>query len=118
MFLTIFYHIVLPLLDFSQYNYKITTMSWIHLNSASDTTAPKSETTAPQSETTTPKSETTAPKSETIVPQSETTTPKSETTAPESETTTPQSETIAPPDAPHQINSQNGHTNLTVTLQC
>ncbi|AVQ98136.1 hypothetical protein OBCHQ24_03510 [Oceanobacillus iheyensis] len=69
MFLTIFYHIVLSLLDFSQYNYKITTMAWIHLNSASETTAPQSETTAPT-------------------------------------------------DAPHQIHSQNGHTNLMVTLQC
>jgi hypothetical protein len=104
MFLTIFYHIVLQLLDFSQYNYKITTMAWIHLNSASETTAPQSETTAPQSETKTPKSET-------KTPQSETTTPKSETTA-------PQSETIAPPGAPHQNYSQNGHTNLMVTLQC
>ncbi|RIU91319.1 hypothetical protein D1864_11115 [Oceanobacillus picturae] len=104
MFLTIFYHIVLPLLDFSQYNYKITTMSWIHLNSASDTTAPKSETTAPQSETT--------------APQSETTTPQSESTSPQSETTAPESEPIAPPDAPPQNYSQNGHTKLMVTLQC
>ncbi len=60
MFLTIFYHIVLPLLDFSQYNYKITTMAWIHLNSASETTAPQSESTTPQSETTAPKSESTS----------------------------------------------------------